>query len=223
MVLFSGHSYCTRSAASQGAAWQSFRQSNYNREIKERNETIMRLQNNIISQVTGGDSFIYLRTTDPIKNAKNMMLSMAFPTLSGRYSLHDVQIQIFGSLGGIIYLHYDLVSPNSPILEPRYIELLFPEIISGVVDLTVFITSSAGTLFQTIRLPGFTTDGVRQLASSETKISYMLQLIQFAFRRGWIGPNRSRFGPSLPNSFEDGSRLSNLWSSPGKHGAPSRI
>lgn len=137
--------------ATGGGFWQSFRQSNYNREIKERNETIMRLQNNIISRVTGGDSFIYLRTTDPIKNSTNMMLSMAFPTLSGRYSLHDVQIQIFGSFGGIIYLHYDLVSPNSPILEPRYIELLFPKIISGVVDLTVFITSSAGTLFQTIR------------------------------------------------------------------------
>ena len=46
-------------AVTFGGFWASFRQSNFNIELREKNEEIARLQRENASLITGGDSFAY--------------------------------------------------------------------------------------------------------------------------------------------------------------------
>jgi hypothetical protein len=78
-----------------GGFWASWRQSNFNAEIREKNEEIARLQRENANAITGGDSFCWmgLSVSDPAAAA------IARPIFihQGRYPLYDVSARIVDS------------------------------------------------------------------------------------------------------------------------------
>jgi hypothetical protein len=75
--------------AGGGALWQAIRQSEFSAEIREKNETIIRLQNENIAQLTGSDSFCYVDVTFSARNAITFTLRH-----SGPYTVPEVIVQL---------------------------------------------------------------------------------------------------------------------------------
>jgi hypothetical protein len=75
-----------------GSFWAAWRQSNFNAEIREKNEEIARLQRENANTITGGDSFCWmgLSVPDPVTAA------VARPVFvhQGKYPLYDVAARI---------------------------------------------------------------------------------------------------------------------------------
>jgi hypothetical protein len=75
-----------------GGFWASYRQSNFNSEIKVKNEEIARLQIENANTLTGGDSFAYMALSipDPATSA------IAVPVFihKGKYPLYDVTARV---------------------------------------------------------------------------------------------------------------------------------
>jgi len=70
------------------AAWEARK---FESEVKAKNEEIVRLNNYILSSITGGDSFCYLALAN-INNVSNRALLTAIS--KGRYPLYDVHFRI---------------------------------------------------------------------------------------------------------------------------------
>lgn len=81
-----------------GGFWASLRQSNFNAEIRKKNEEIARLQADSAKTITGGDSFAYVQfhiaalNGDPV-NAHSMpddLLLVPVVIHQGQYPLYDM-------------------------------------------------------------------------------------------------------------------------------------
>ena len=84
-----------------GGFWASWRQSNFNAEIREKNEAIARLQLESANAITGGDSFAWavfqiFGADGSAVNANSMpddlLLAPSF-VHSGKYPLYDVEVR----------------------------------------------------------------------------------------------------------------------------------
>jgi hypothetical protein len=75
-----------------GGFWASWRQSNFNAEIKEKNEEIARLQRENANAITGGDSFCWMGLSVPDPGTA----AVAIPIFihQGKYPLYDVAARI---------------------------------------------------------------------------------------------------------------------------------
>jgi hypothetical protein len=101
MVVFLG-----AVAVALGSIWASWRQSNFNMELREKNEQIARLQYENASMITGGDSFALVEGFQ-MSGADGSVLNahsvpdrlLLIPTIvnHGRYPLYDVGVR-FGDL-----------------------------------------------------------------------------------------------------------------------------
>jgi hypothetical protein len=77
--------------AAVGGFWQSWRQSNFTGEIRQKNEEIIRLQREAASAVTGGDSFCYMVLQ--MADTTAMQVGPMFVHV-GRYPLYDVEARL---------------------------------------------------------------------------------------------------------------------------------
>jgi len=84
-----------------GGFWAAWRQSNFNAEIRNKNETIIGLQQENTNAITGGDSFAYvgfrifsLDGKSPNANAMPDDLFLVPDIIhSGKYPLYDVKVR----------------------------------------------------------------------------------------------------------------------------------
>jgi hypothetical protein len=74
-----------------GTIWASFRQSNFNAEIRDKNEEITRLQRESADAIIGGDSFCYMGLMIPDATA---LIARPMFVHHGRYPLYDVTARI---------------------------------------------------------------------------------------------------------------------------------
>jgi hypothetical protein len=72
-----------------GGFWASWRQSNFNIDIRAKNEEISRLQQENLNQLTSSDSFCHIEATG---NPDNSVLLTLFH--NGKYPLFDVFVEI---------------------------------------------------------------------------------------------------------------------------------
>jgi hypothetical protein len=101
-----------------GGFWASWRQSNFNMEIRAKNEEISRLQQENVNAITGGDSFAYLfgfqvfgmdgQTVNAFAMPDDLLLMPTFIN-KGPYPLYDVSMR-FGNIDTL-----DLNEPTYPI------------------------------------------------------------------------------------------------------------
>jgi hypothetical protein len=92
---------CGALAVAFGGFWASFRQSNFNIELREKNEEIARLQRENASLITGGDSFAFagfriFSSDGTMFNANaipDQLLLNPFIYHKGQYPLYDVAVR----------------------------------------------------------------------------------------------------------------------------------
>jgi hypothetical protein len=77
-----------------GGFWASWRQTNFNSQLREKNEEIVRLQTEQSELITGGDSLCYLVLVDIGNDARRFL----FPH-RGKFPLYDVEARIVEELG----------------------------------------------------------------------------------------------------------------------------
>jgi len=86
-----------------GSLWQAVRQSNFNAELRAKNEQIISLQ-------SGGNSYFYFETTKPSPTGEaHMLFSNTSIKFIGEYPLRDVQVNVISPTGESHDLHYDTV------------------------------------------------------------------------------------------------------------------
>lgn len=86
-----------------GSFWAAWRQSNFNVEIRAKNEAIIQAQTDNIASVTGGDSFAYVMFQIAARdgsavNAYAMPEQLLLAPLvvhRGKYPLYDVAVRLF--------------------------------------------------------------------------------------------------------------------------------
>lgn len=124
--------------------------------------TVTRLQN-IMSEATGGDSYINFGVSDPMGPteievpgiAKGYVAATASPHLFGEFPLHDVVVSTFcspgvGWIGPLTGVDYGTVLPNE-IGRPRQgIYLQFPPTAQNGATCHLFISTSNGSYDQQV-------------------------------------------------------------------------
>jgi len=75
-----------------GGLWASWRQSNFNAKLNQKNEEIIRLQHENVQAVTGGDSYCFME----FMSASSPGRDIAFPVFlhRGRFPIYDVSARI---------------------------------------------------------------------------------------------------------------------------------
>lgn len=78
--------------AAAGGFWQSFRQSHFNSQIREKNSEIIRLQQESFGAITGGDSFAEMAIQIP--DPKTGAVAMPLFIHHGKFPLYDVKARV---------------------------------------------------------------------------------------------------------------------------------
>jgi hypothetical protein len=103
-----------------GGFWASFRQSNFNAELRQKNEEIARLQSENTGFITGGDSFPELIVAHATAREPDKFRILV--RNHGRFPLYDVQVR-FVDLGAVeksIVLSVGNIPPDA-MTETNYI------------------------------------------------------------------------------------------------------
>jgi hypothetical protein len=145
-----------------GALWASIEQGKAQKEIKEKNEEIGRLNQQIASTITGGDSFCYVALNLPEEERNSAIMMLVH---EGKYPLYDVHVRI-------VDVHkFDLIKDKRPLfvediqknetnvnvgnLAPSQARMLYsawPLPITGKARYNIFISARNGFVTELVRL-----------------------------------------------------------------------
>lgn len=78
--------------AALGGFWGSVQQSDYERELRRKSDEIAQLNRTMISHVTGGDSYCYIKAGSNQMDARRLMVFSVWQV--GEYPCFDVAVQI---------------------------------------------------------------------------------------------------------------------------------